>query len=91
MPDGSRIFVPESDAPTPGVPSRNAPPSYQPSEQVRQFLRVIGKRGGQARARNHSREEIAAWGAARRNKAAKYRAKIESARAKEQEVSSQLL
>jgi hypothetical protein len=42
------------------VPPRSAP------EHVRQFLRKIGQRGGQARAARHSRDEIAAWGRVRR-------------------------
>lgn len=41
------------------------------STQVCDFLRQIGRLGGKARARRHSREELAAWGRVRHKKAAK--------------------
>src|ERR1700693_2521316 len=52
-PDGSRFYVPDAD----GVAT--AP---RASAHVREFLREIGKRGGQERARRHTREELASWG-----------------------------
>ena len=70
LPDGSWFEMPAPDdsplvaiAPVPEI----APPVVQTSTagSVRQFLREIGKRGGQARARRHSREELAGWGAIR--------------------------
>lgn len=41
------------------------------STQVCDFLRQIGRMGGKARARRHSRTELAAWGRVRQKKAAK--------------------
>jgi hypothetical protein len=41
------------------------------SPHVREFLRAIGRKGGKARARRHSPEELAAWGRMRHKKAAK--------------------
>lgn len=55
-PDGSRLNIPDS-----GVrPSRPRAPVH-----IREFLREIGKRGGQERARRHIREELADWGRVR--------------------------
>jgi hypothetical protein len=62
--------------PTPGEPqpARSAPaPEISPLQvtpstlrDVHQFLREMGRRGGQARAARHSRDEIATWGRVRR-------------------------
>ena len=56
-----------------------APPDFAPEDQpirasslLREFLREIGRKGGQSRARRHSREELAAWGRVRRKKGAKF-------------------
>jgi hypothetical protein len=70
LPDGSWLELPAPDdrplvasAPVPEV----GPPLPQPStpENVRRFLREIGRRGGQARAARHSRDELAAFGRVR--------------------------
>jgi hypothetical protein len=70
LPDGSWFEMPPPDdapsaasVPVPEIASPRAQP-FTPGG-VRQFLREIGKRGGQARARRHSRDELAAWGAIR--------------------------
>src|SRR5262249_31113122 len=79
-PDGSWFEMP---APEDEQPSANkaggalavngvapARPSSAPADgvtSVQQFLREIGRRGGQARAARYSREEIAQWGRVRRN------------------------
>jgi general stress protein YciG len=50
-------------------------PGSQPiraSSLLREFLREIGRKGGQSRARRHSREELAAWGRVRHKKGAKF-------------------
>lgn len=69
-PDGSWVEVPPPD----GQPHSSGspvpmprPPIAQSSTpgDVRQFLREIGRRGGQARAARHSRAEIAEWGRVR--------------------------
>jgi general stress protein YciG len=56
-----------------------APPGIAPDDQpirasslLREFLREIGRKGGQSRARRHSREELAAWGRVRHTKGAKF-------------------
>lgn len=69
-PDGSWWEIPARyDLP----PAMNAPPpgtassasQSSPTGNVREFLREIGKRGGQERARRHSRDELAAFGRVR--------------------------
>jgi hypothetical protein len=76
-PDGSWVEIPawdsDSSAPSvraPEVPRQTATAHAKASspENVRQFLREIGSRGGQARASRHSREELAAWGRVRHQK-----------------------
>lgn len=61
-PDGSRCYVPDAE----GVAT--AP---RASAHIREFLRGIGKRGGQERARHHTREELASWGRVRHRVAQK--------------------
>src|SRR5947208_12902349 len=64
-PDGSWFEVPQF---RPHVPSVSQPKPASSAarplslENVRQFLREIGRRGGQARAARHTRQEIADWG-----------------------------
>jgi hypothetical protein len=53
-PDGSRIWVPDAE---PSQGSRRLPTP----RDVRQFLREIGKRGGQERARRHSKADLSYW------------------------------
>jgi hypothetical protein len=70
MPDGSRWVIPDDEHVTvPTAPNgRLAAPHIQgptATNMVRQFLREIGRRGGEARAARHSRDEIAAWGRVR--------------------------
>jgi len=60
MPDGSRWDIPDAEP----------PPETRTPMVVREFLRRIGKRGGQMRAQRHSRAELRTWGKVRR-KAAK--------------------
>lgn len=71
-PDGSWVEMPAQDddsnalnARAPRVPDH--PPDARSSapENVRQFLRDIGRRGGQSRASRHTRAELAAWGRVR--------------------------
>ena len=71
QPDGSWFETPAPDdttfavrIPLPEITLLSAQPLT--SGNVRQFLREIGKRGGQARARRHSRDELAAFGRVRR-------------------------
>ena len=67
-PDGSWFEVPQF---RPHVPSVSQPKPASSAarplslENVRQFLREIGRRGGQARAARHTREELSAWGRVR--------------------------
>ena len=67
-PDGSIVEIPIASAQPVLSAMRvtNAGQSFtvEPSApgNVRQFLREIGRRGGQARAARHSREDIAEWG-----------------------------
>jgi hypothetical protein len=49
--------VAERPPTSPAVPSA--------AQNVRQFLREIGRRGGQARAARHSRDELATFGRVR--------------------------
>lgn len=76
-PDGSWFEMPAQDAQTqasgnrlPASPRQvvTADAKNSAPDPVRQFLRDIGKRGGQARASRHSREQIAAWGRVRHKK-----------------------
>jgi hypothetical protein len=69
MPDGSRLYIPDSEPTIPspsGSGQRVDVPTSALPEQVRRFLRENGRKGGQARAARHSRDEIAAWGRVRR-------------------------
>jgi hypothetical protein len=52
MPDGSRIYVPDSATLTSKPPTPAA---------VRQFLREIGRRGGLQRSRNFARRDPRGW------------------------------
>jgi hypothetical protein len=69
-PDGSWVELPAPDgeprtwsAPVPEI--RATATHLSPPEHVRQFLRNIASKGGQSRARRHSRSELAAWGRVR--------------------------
>jgi hypothetical protein len=67
-PDGSWVEFPAFDEPPAAQPSASA--QIGSAMSIRQFLREIGRRGGQARAARHSRAELAAWGRVRyKNKA----------------------
>ncbi len=75
LPDGGWVEMPAPEEPlgasTP-VPEVTSPTTQPRSDgSVRQFLREIGKRGGQARARRHSRAELAEWGAVRHKASAR--------------------
>ena len=70
-PDGSWVEIPAQDAQAEVSDNRllTLPPrvvttdgDLSAPEHVRQFLREIGRRGGQARAHRHSHQELAAWG-----------------------------
>ncbi len=67
-PDGSWFEVPEV-RPHAAIASGSkivSPAGHSVApESIRQFLREIGRRGGQARAARHNREELSAWGRVR--------------------------
>ena len=68
-PDGSWFEMPAQDAQPQASGNRlPASPNTSAPDHVRQFLREIGRRGGQARASRHSREQIASWGRVRHKK-----------------------
>jgi len=74
-PDGSWFEVPAPDTQPLAAPVAQAARPIpipqekglvdRPPDSIQQFLRDIGKRGGQARAARHSHAEIAAWGRVR--------------------------
>jgi hypothetical protein len=72
MPDGSRWAIPDWTPVAPPCRVAASPMQWHTSpDVVRQFLREIGRRGGKARAAQHSRDEIAAWRRVRHKNAAK--------------------
>jgi hypothetical protein len=66
-PDGSWVEFPAFDEQPASQQAASA--QIATAATIRQFLREIGRRGGQARAARHSRAEIAAWGRVRHSKA----------------------
>ena len=68
-PDGSWVEIPEQGDQRITAPlSSPAQAQLSTAGTVREFLRQIGRRGGQARAARHSREEIAHWGRTRKKR-----------------------
>lgn len=68
-PDGSWVEFPALDADEQAAGQQSASAQMDTGTTIRQFLREIGRRGGQARAARHSRAELSSWGRVRHRKA----------------------